>query len=302
MKLISLVGYGMGDWYEPFCMLPSFIHDNDITEHDLYIDSVYFLDESKYVFERSMGRELIRKLKENTIVTNIYFVGREFFGSGDYYGLEDRVKGPDYVAMKNIFLPYRTESLRSFFINDVFTKEKEPYRFVSWCNRHNYEWVGDENVAVKSSYVHSLCSWGEKIAVVHIRLRGRTVDRAYYNFIIQCLLDNGYTVELIGSDNELTIDVKHEKVLDYRGVIGCRDVLSKIESADLFIGNNSMYTCHAISSKVPTIACTMESNGCKESFFTDRQLAANRVWFFNSDVPHIEEIRAVIEKESNGVE
>ncbi len=283
MKLICLLSFGTGDWYNLLTMLPAIMEERNIKKEDLkfFIDCIYFNDD-KFKLEKETAIKMMELFTKN------WEVVPEEFGSyrNLYYQDEsDRKLGPVYEKIKNDFMFYRNVRTRKWIkdrltSNDIF--------IYAALGKHIYEWKDGANIFIDYSQkpLDFKFKYDNNISdlIIHVRGKGNNISSNFYNDIINKFLEKNKSIILIGNPNEIQINIK-TNVKDLRGIISLEEIMHLIKSCSHMITSCSMFGYHRVLFNKPTIILTPEQTGGGSSFavFQENVLNNSNYLFLNSD-------------------
>jgi len=300
MKLVCLLTYGLGDWYHPLSVIPSIKAGLGIVDVKLYVDCVYFAYPG-FESQKQTGISML-----NVVTKDWEVVPPQYFGSGDWYGIPNRIIGPQYNDIKNDFCFYRGHALKSYMRNVYDTlKQKEPITFLVGQQKWTYIWNGVENIPIDFSkrepLKFSLPNYAEKekldkilsepIVLIHVRKKGRYINDDYFQQIINYCDTFNLKTALIGLKSESILTLGNN-TYDFRESLSPEGCMYLIERSAYMITSGSMYTMHRLYFNKPTIIGLHETfgNGDRNNTYFKEDLDNPNYLIFNSDEPNLNTI------------
>jgi len=300
MKLICLITHGLGDWYPPLTILKSIMKKRNISDLEIYVDSIYFASPN-FPLQQETGIKMIESITKNWIP-----VPPEYFGSGDWYGIPDRRLGPQYEDIKYDFLFYRLPQLQQY-MNNILSQQKEKHIFLCGTGIWSYEWNGYENIPIDFSERHPLILGipeekefldsiiKEDNILIHMRKKGGGVSDSYFHELITYCNSKGKKTILLGLQNEVRIPIP-ENNYDLREKLSVEGVFYLIERNKYMITSSSVYTYHRFFFNLPTVITIMEHDVDRYHAFHKEDLENKNYIFYDSDLPHLENMKRNIDK------
>jgi hypothetical protein len=306
MKLICTVTHGMGDWYLPLSILPDFMEKNNIKHEDLtvYVDSVYGANPGAYPQHHGTGVKML-----NSVTKNWKFVPPQFFGSGDWYGIPDRVLGPQYKDIKNDFLFYRGPGLKDYMRKELAASNAiEPTKFISGTGLWSYEWNGQENIPLdfsgakplkcepmppeEKAFVDSIVQ--RNALLIHARKKGHYATDGYFQTIINFCNQLGIATAVLGLGWECRL---MNMTYDLREKISYEQTMYLLENLNHMVTSGSMYTFHRFHfPDKKSIIGLMEHNVDRYHCFEKKYLENPNNIIYNSDVDHMPQLMADVKR------
>lgn len=279
MKLVLLLRYGIGDWYDLLSMLPEILKDKNLTKDDLkiYVDCIYFHD-SRYSVEKESAVKLIELFTKNWEV-----VPKEL-GSFDNLHME-RVKD-----MRKVFLPFCRQETKNYIQSKLNTDD---ILISAFMGLYIYEWKNNTNVVLNfKKEPLRLPLEKPKEILIHIRKKGNYVSDTFYNNIMQQCIDNNIRCILIGNEKEMYIH-SNKHILDLRNKLSLGEIFDYIEKADYMISSTSIFAYHRFHTNKPTIFLNPVFTGTalQTPVVRPEYLNNKNYLFLNCDIPCEEDVR-----------
>jgi hypothetical protein len=280
MRLICLITHGLGDYYYPLCILPSFMEEHGISPDKLkiYVDSIYFVDNSPYYkSSKQTGIKLIESITKNWEA-----VPKQYFGSGDFYGIKNRREGVVYENIKYDFIYYRLPQLKQYMskIIEESNKQEETVFIYGPC-LWLVKFINGMNVPINLSKRKPLKIkispkereitnkyFNDKTVLIQIRAKGAGITPRYYNEIINYCYRNNIKVLLLGIKNEMPVQIL-PNVLDLRESISVEQTMYLVEQCPLAILSSSMWSYHRLFFNKSTIINVPFSNNGLTGYFRE---------------------------------
>lgn len=297
MKLICLLTHGLGDWYLPLSILNGFMKERNISELDVYIDSVYMAFPHQYLSQRETGIKMVE-----SITKNWQAVPTEFFGSDDWHGIPDRRMGPEYHNIKNDFLFYRKDCVKNY-MRTIYENEKKrgDVAFISGTGVWSYEWNGSENIPLDFSKKiklnfnkpqgNELNKCNDIIAnntvLIHARKKGAVINDEYFQKVIDFCNAKNKKTAIIGLKSECKI---YNMTYDLRENISVEQTMYLIEHLPVMATSGSMYTTHRFFVNKPTLMNIFESNVDRYHSILKEHIENPNHIIYDGDKPHLDEL------------
>jgi hypothetical protein len=298
MKLICLLTHGLGDFYYPLSILPSFMKERNIPPENLkiYVDSIYFVDPSPgYVSSRLTAIKMIE-----TVTKNWEAVPSKFFGSGDFFGIPNRRLGPQYEHIKHDFIYYRLPQLKTYMRSVIEESQKqEDTLFIYGPCLWMVEWKNNENIPIDLSKRASINIGisdeekskmdeflGLRSILIHVRLKGGGVNSHFFTSLIGCCVNHNIKPILVGIKSEMRIDPRCWAI-DLRECISVEQNMYLTEKCNYAILSSSMFSYHRLFFNKETIINVPMSNNGLTGFFKNDILNPRHL-FLDSDRNNID--------------